>query len=632
MEKNEKETLKARIGRLDSMVGDLRNLAAKIDREMIAIKQEVKTPLPQSKAKTRQPAKPPAQPHKEPESTSSSSPKYENPVPLFYEKEKKTKVHYPDLDEPREEPKKEPKPEPSSKPVATGETWLSRIGITLLLLGVVFLVKYSIDQGWINPAVRLMGGFLIGAVLIRIGFQNRETRDTFSQIMQGGGIAVFYIVGYAGYQLYQLIPHPVALAYMVAVSVTGVVLSLRQEFLSLSMVSLLGGLATPFLIRSGSMNLSGLVGYNCLLLAGTLWVFYHKGWKALFITSIIGGWLAQYLAVKGIHLLPRNAPDHRMAIQAGLALTWLGFWWAPLLKIMKDEIGIANPSENAKDPALPFHWNQDVSHLSLSLLGNAILAFFFTTLVWRLHTPDSGWIPLGAMFCYAIAAWKLFPKDMTLGWLNAMMAVTMGTLSLVFLLEGDTLIFSIALEATAMHWLARRLEARLPHNIAHCLFALVFVWLAGRLLFMRMEPPPVMNSLALTDLAVLVFISLSAFKLKEGQGRLPYLVMAYLGMMVWWVREISTLPNGDGFVSIAWGVQGAALFIIGLQRNTPAVFRVGFGTLVIVALKLLILDLADLDTIWRILLFMGIGAAFLGLSFKVQDLLKQPDPADQTDS
>lgn len=55
-----------------------------------------------------------------------------------------------------------------------------------------------------------------------------------------------------------------------------------------------------------------------------------------------------------------------------------------------------------------------------------------------------------------------------------------------------------------MHWLAHRLEARLPHNIAHGLFALVFVWLAGRLLLMGMEPPPVLNQLALTDLAVLV--------------------------------------------------------------------------------------------------------------------------------
>lgn len=295
------------------------------------------------------------------------------------------------------------------------------------------------------------------------------------------------------------------------------------------------------------------------------------------------------------------------------------------MEILRDEISLARSSSKEKNPVLPFDWNQEVSHLSLSLLSNAVLAFFFTTLVWRLHSPDSGWILFGAMFCYAPASWKLYPKDTTLGWVNAMMAVTLGTLSLAFLLKGDTLIFSIALEATAMHWLAHRLDSRLPRNIAHGLFGLVFFWLAGRLLLGRMDPPPIWNQQALTDLAVLALISISAFRLEGDKGRLPYLIMAYLGLMVWWVREISNMPNGDGFVSIAWGVQGAALFIAGLRRNAPEIFKVGFATLVVVALKLLILDLADLDTIWRILLFMGIGAGFLGLSYKVQDLLKRPE-------
>lgn len=315
MEKGNRDLLKAQVGRLELMVGDLKNLTLKIERELTVIKQDLKSPVSQPKTKTQPQEKPKVQPPQDSKPKPVPSTEYENPVPLFYEKEEKkeVKILYAGLDEPKEEPNKEPKPEPSTKPVATGEAWLSRIGITLLLLGVVFLVKYSINQGWVNPAIRMLGGFLTGAVLIRIGFQNRESRDTFSQILQGGGVAVFYIVGFATYQLYGLVPHYIAFGYMAGVTITGVVLSLRQEFLSLSMVSILGGLATPFLIRSGSMNLSGLVGYNCLLLAGALWVFYHKGWKALFITSFLGGWLVQYLAVKGIHLLPGSAPDHRIA-------------------------------------------------------------------------------------------------------------------------------------------------------------------------------------------------------------------------------------------------------------------------------------------------------------------------------
>ena len=35
--------------------------------------------------------------------------------------------------------------------VAIGKTWLNRIGALILLLGVGFFVKYSFDQGWIQP-------------------------------------------------------------------------------------------------------------------------------------------------------------------------------------------------------------------------------------------------------------------------------------------------------------------------------------------------------------------------------------------------------------------------------------------------------------------------------------------------
>ena len=41
------------------------------------------------------------------------------------------------------------------------------------------------------------------------------------------------------------------------------------------------------------------------------------------------------------------------------------------------------------------------------------------------------------------------------------------------------------------------------------------------------------------------------------------------------------------------------------------------ATLGLVAAKLLVVDMAQVDVIWRILLFMGFGAAFLGLSYLI---------------
>jgi uncharacterized membrane protein len=46
---------------------------------------------------------------------------------------------------------------------------------------------------------------------------------------------------------------------------------------------------------------------------------------------------------------------------------------------------------------------------------------------------------------------------------------------------------------------------------------------------------------------------------------------------------------------------------------------VALGTIALVCAKLLLVDLAGLDPIWRILVFLGVGAAFLGVSYFVRN-------------
>ncbi len=604
MEQDNSNPLESRMGELESEVRDLRKKLSAVDQELAILQSQVHVqsqPDP-SRARTSRPS----------------------PIPPAKET---FKPYIPELDDP---PKDVPPRTRTSSPntsasesgasVDAGETWLSRIGIFLLLLGVVFLVKYSIDRGWITPAVRLVMGFTVGVVLVQLGFRNRGSREVFSQILQGGGIAAFYIVGFAAYQLYGLMPHPVAYGYMVAVTVTTVVLSLRQEFESLSTVAILGGLATPFLLHSGSNNIPGLVGYTCFLLAGALWIFYYKGWQSVFITAFVGGWLVHYIAVDALPHSPRQALNSYLTVQAGLILSWLAFWWVAVLQILNDEWRL--PASANEEAALPFEWTQPCFHLSMAFLGSAMVAFFFSTEMWHLKEQTWGLILLGGATLYALAAWKLHVRDVTLGWLNALVSLTLGALSLACLFRGNTLIFSLALEMAAMHAFAHRLNTRFLHNIAHCLFAFVTLWLAGRLFLKGVDLPRVFNLQALTDLAIFGLMIVSAFRLPEEKGRPVYLLATYLGLLCWWNRELISLANGNGLVSIAWGLQGASLFIIGLRRNAPQVFKAGFVTLVLVALKLLLVDLEDLDTLWRILLFLGIGAGFLGLSYKVRDLEK----------
>ena len=99
------------------------------------------------------------------------------------------------------------------------EFWLNRLGIGLLLLGVAFLFKYSIDQGWIVPEVRVAFGIALGIVLFVLGWRLQQQRAALSQILIGGSIGTFYITGFAAYQLFGFLTYSAAFVWMVAVTV-----------------------------------------------------------------------------------------------------------------------------------------------------------------------------------------------------------------------------------------------------------------------------------------------------------------------------------------------------------------------------------------------------------------------------
>src|SRR5215204_6086793 len=74
---------------------------------------------------------------------------------------------------------------PDGLPPATW--WVARAGVVLLLVGVSFLLRMGVEQGWLTPAVRVTGGLVIGVALSAFGLRARLSRPAYSQLLGGGG-------------------------------------------------------------------------------------------------------------------------------------------------------------------------------------------------------------------------------------------------------------------------------------------------------------------------------------------------------------------------------------------------------------------------------------------------------------
>ncbi len=535
---------------------------------------------------------------------------------------------------PSPEPLKQPSPAPeSSDPsddIRTSESWLNKIGIGLLLFGVVFLFKYSIDQGWITPSIRVGFGLVLGVGLLVVGVRTYAGRRHFSQVLLGGGIATFYISGFAAFQLYALVSHPFAFAFMVSVTALAFILSLRQDEAVLSLIGAAGGLGTPFLLYTGAGSLAGLVGYTCLVLSGTSAIYVFRGWRSLLWTSVIGGWAVFLIGYnQGIaHWRALPTSIDRWALQLGIIFGWLAFWALP---VVREILRAGNPAR----------WTQS----SLNLLGEPVskqveafvnrhvhlltvitplLVLALSIGIWSLSEETAGWITVVGVLFYGLISWYLRRKEggKPFAYTHTLVASLLLTIAFCLLLDGDTLFFTLAAEATALHFLACRLSDRVTAIGAHLIFLVLGVWLVVRLVSMKVEGIAILNAQALTDLAVIAAGIVVSRVLQSREAVQVYRLIGHLSILVWLWRELYTLPNGMGYITIAWGIYAVALLVSGLRLNLNQFRLAGMGTLVLVIGKLFLIDLARVEAIWRILLFLGFGGLFLLLSYYFQALWK----------
>ena len=208
----------------------------------------------------------------------------------------------PPVDAPAEEPEPpgEEPPRPAvAPPVAASESleerftvrWAVWVGALALALGGVFLVKYSIERGWIGPTVRVVLGILLGSMLIGLGHRLRSS--PLQQLamaalkpayvppaLVAAGVSTLYASIYAAYGLYDMIPALFAFVLLAGVSAASVGLALIHGPL-IALLGLLGAFIVPALVSTDNPQAWALFPYLGAVLAGCLGVVRYRGWRWL---------------------------------------------------------------------------------------------------------------------------------------------------------------------------------------------------------------------------------------------------------------------------------------------------------------------------------------------------------------
>jgi hypothetical protein len=188
-------------------------------------------------------------------------------------------------------------------------------------------------------------------------------------------------------------------------------------------------------------------------------------------------------------------------------------------------------------------------------------------------------------------------------------------------LDGNLQFVVLVFETMALLYTATRMNDRGLIGAAHLFGAVIATWLVVRLLESA-TGAVVLNEKALVDIIVIIGIALATYILKDPTEKSAYLLVAHVALLLWFLRELSPFINGQGIVSAAWGVYTITLFVIGLRKNISDFTKIAMATLLVLIGKLFLVDLAHLETIWRVLLFLGFGTVLLFLSYFFQALWK----------
>lgn len=555
------------------------------------------------------------------------------------------------------------------------EWWLARGGAVLTSLALILLYQYAVEQNWITPLVRVLVGTAVGGALM-IGASKLAKHDAgatedvigLREVLLGAALSAWYITAYAAAVFYQLIPFAMARLLFLGLSILGAWLALSERRAILALLALGVGFSTPQLLPSAAPFIPAFALFLAALTVVGLVVYLMRGWQSiLWLTFIAFWWSAASATALVCCIVSSDAPQltgspevARIAmtlliLAAGAAMTRVPVLRRKLLALgshLYTEPTRSTGTESGQRALARFLRlltgyppvaALDSPALWVITLSSPLLAVFLLALTWP-SAPSAAWgiasLVLAAFAYRAASSPQSSDEELThIEVTGAALLSLAGVLWIADSLENRFLPSSATiLIAASLHAFVTLYSLRVSRFVTARRLGL---WTAGVALTSAILSEAVLPSSGpgtielgwtlaeLTTIGVAVWIWWT-FRRQPVPARFPVLfgIGAYIALMLTDARVLGQiwLP----LVTASYAIAGTAVLIWARGRAEARTLRrlAGF-TLIIVVVRLMVVDLAGVETIWRVLLFLACGALFLLTSHLLQTSNEstRPEPA-----
>lgn len=502
--------------------------------------------------------------------------------------------------EPPQAPASEPaRPERSLEDLVGGRI-LAWLGGVAIVVGAILFLVIAVDRGWIGVEARVALAFAGSTVLLAAGlflYERRGQTEAALAAVTAALAALYASLTYATAVKEVIAPEPGLLMAGLVGSV-GATMAVRWRSQFIAALGLLGALAAPVLVDSGTSGLA--LAFMVVALGATVGVLVWQrwGWLALGAFLVSAPQLASWAWDRGDLALP-------------LAIAAL-FWCLFVAAAVGYELRVPTPALR-------------VSSATVLLLNAA----FVTALGWSL-VDDRGssegataWV-LAVTVAHIVLGGFAFRQRMSseIAALIVAIGVALSGVTLALALDGPALVAGWSAEAVILAWVASRTGERRALALS-----VAFLGLAT-LHTLAVEAPPDALVDGVADLptavAATLCVGIAALLMSRlvdlVDVRLVLLGVGSVALLYATSLTIVDVLQGDAAepsqkaqvaLSVFWGVVGLVAIVLGLAADVRELRYGGLALLGLGVVKVFAYDLSELDQLYRVLSFLAVGIVLL---------------------
>src|SRR5262245_20732207 len=481
------------------------------------------------------------------------------------------------------------------------------LGGLTILIGVILFLVIAVDRGWIGVEARVALAFAGSTLLLAAGlflYERRGQTDAAVAAVATALASLYASLTYAT-AVQDVIGNSAGLLVAGLIGVSGAVIAVRWSSQVVAALGLLGALAAPVLVESGTSTLA--LAFTALALVGTVGVLVWQRW----------GWLAIGAFLLTAPQLAAWAYDREGLLLPLLVLSL--FWGAFVVAAIGYELRV--PTSKLR-----------VSSSSVILLNAAFSAALGGALIDDRGslTGVTSWV-LALTVAHIVLGGFGFRQRMSAEIAGLLVSIGIGLsgITLALALDGPVLVMGWSAEAAILAWVAKRTgEGRA------LVFSLAFLALAAiHTLTIEAAPDALLDGVANLgqgrSATLAVGAAARSMVLLVERRDLAMLLLATAAVSFVYAASLVLVDVIEGdqversqtaqvVLSAFWAAIGLAAIVVGLVRDVREIRYGGLVLLGIGVAKLFFYDLSELEQLYRVLSFIAVGLLLLAGAYAYQ--------------